>query len=335
MQYRPIGPFPNVSALILGTWSFSDPTGTYTKQPEEIEDAIVKAAFDAGVNTFDTAEAYGAGQSEVALGRALQRSGKARSDYYIFSKINPEHIISPEKIEEALNRSLKNLNTPYIDLYQIHWANHDIDVKPALEALNKLKQEGKIRAIGVSNFGVNDVSNAVASGVEIVSDQLPYSLVNRAIEFGIVQKCVEHKVSILAYSPLAQGLLTGKYKKPEDCHEGLSRSRHFHHTRSSKCRHKEEGCEKDLFDALAGVQRIADAVGRPMSEVALAWVLRQPGVSAAIIGASRPEQIAHNVASLSLNLTSEQVNELTNLTAVVKDKIGSNPDMWAASTRYA
>eukprot|EP00026_Physarum_polycephalum_P011700 Phypoly_transcript_11941.p1 GENE.Phypoly_transcript_11941~~Phypoly_transcript_11941.p1 ORF type:complete len:218 (+),score=33.25 Phypoly_transcript_11941:90-743(+) len=192
MQQREIGGL-RVPVLTLGTWNFGDPTGTYTKQSEEVEDAIVKAALDAGINAFDTAEGYGNGVSEQALGRALAKSGKSRHEYLIFSKINPDNLASADLIETALSRSLKNLNTPYLDLYQIHWPNHKIDIKPALQTLDKLKKEGKIKAIGVSNFGPIDTSDALASGVEIATNQLPYSLVNRAIEFGIQQNSSEKK----------------------------------------------------------------------------------------------------------------------------------------------
>jgi len=323
--------FPKIT---LGTWNFGDTTGTYAKQSDEVEDAIVKAALDAGINAFDTAEAYANGVSERALGRALRKSGKARNEYLLLSKISPDNIVTPELIEASLNRTLANLNTPYLDLYQIHWPNHSIDIKPALQVLAKFQKEGKIKAIGVSNFGPIDMGDAISSGVTITTNQLPYSLFNRAIEFEIITQATDSKVGILAYSPLAQGLLSGKYKKPEDCHDGLSRSRYFHKSRSPKCRHTEEGCEKELFEALATIQSIADKLNVSPSELAIAWLLKQPGVTSAVVGASKPEHIAQNVKALSINITDEINEQLKAVTEPIKKALGSNPDMWAAQSRY-
>jgi len=336
MEYRELGKTGwKVSEIICGTWQFGDPTGTWKKQAEEVEDAIIKAALDAGINAFDTAEAYGAGASEQALARALSRAGVDRSKYYILSKINPDNLVSAEKVREAVERSLKNLNTPYIDLYQIHWANHNMEISAQLKELEKIKAEGKIRAIGVSNFGVKDLSEAVASGVQVESDQLPYSLVTRAIEFGITDVAVKSGVSILAYSPLCQGILSGKYESGDQVPDGITRTRFFHHTKSPKAKHSEEGCEKELFEALHSFKEVAKKVNHTPGEVALAWALAQPGVAAVIVGASKPEQIAENVKAVKVKLSPEVLKELTQITEPVKAKLGPNPDLWAPNSRYA
>jgi len=159
-------------------------------------------------------------------------------------------------------------------------------------------------------------------------------LINRAIEFGIRKQSEDAHVGILAYSPLAQGLLTGKYKKVEDTNEGLNRSRYFHKSRSSKCRHTEEGCEKELFEALAKIQSVADRLSVTPAEVAIAWLLKQSGVSSAIIGVSKPDHIALNIKALKVVITDEIDQELREATEPVKKALGTNPDMWAPESRY-
>jgi len=334
MEYIEISPFiPKASVIALGTWQFGDATGTYKKQSEDEEAAIIKAALDAGINFFDTAEAYNNGVSEISLGKALKRSGRNRSEYLIASKVF-DHL-DYSGVIEACNRSLKHLDTPYIDLYQIHWANREIPLEETTRALIQLKSEGKIKEIGVSNFGPKDLQSALQAKLPFVTNQLPYSLVTRAIEFEILDICVKNKTPILAYSPLAQGLLTGKYNSVEDCPEGISRSRLFHHSRSKLCRHKEEGVEKELFEAISKIKKISERLGKPMATVALAWLLAQKGVGAILVGVSNHKQIATNVDALSLKLDQNTLKELSDATEPLKQKFGSNPDLWAQISRYA
>eukprot|EP01113_Clastostelium_recurvatum_P019016 TRINITY_DN2241_c0_g1_i3.p1 TRINITY_DN2241_c0_g1~~TRINITY_DN2241_c0_g1_i3.p1 ORF type:complete len:339 (+),score=71.45 TRINITY_DN2241_c0_g1_i3:40-1056(+) len=333
MEYRGLCGW-QVSVLTLGTWQFGDPTNTYAKQSEQTEDEIVKTAIDGGINFFDTAEGYANGEAERALGRALARSGAGRSSYYIASKVSDMNIDSEQKIIDAVNRSLKNLDTPYIDLYQIHWPNHNVSHPDVLRTLDRLKKEGKIRAIGISNFGVLDTEEAATKtgGVEIASNQLPYSLVTRAIEYGTIQKCVEHNIGVLAYSPLAQGLLTGKYHKIEDMNEGLLRSRHFHHSRSSRSRHGGEGCEGALFATLESVRDHAKKADVSMADLAIKWVLAQKGVTSALVGASKAEQIASNIKGVSSAVSQDVLEELTKVSEPVKKHLGENFDLWAKET---
>jgi len=323
-----------IMPIVMGCWQFGDGTGTYPKMSDAIEDEIVRTALDVGINAFDTAEAYASGVSEQALGRALQRSGRARNEYYIFTKINPENLVSYDKIIAAVDRSLKNLNTSYVDLYQIHWANHDVPIAEVFQNLEKVKATGKIRAIGVSNFGQLDQTELINAGFRFETNQLPYSLVTRAIEFGIQDIAVKNKASILAYSPLAQGLLTGKYTSGDQIREGISRSRFFHHSRSTKARHKENGCEKELFESLAKIAEISKRVGHSMTEVALAWALAQKGVAGLVCGFSSPEQVVENVKGAFCHLPAEVIRELTDSTEPVKAGLGGNPDLWALDSRY-
>jgi len=271
----------------------------------------------------------------------LAKTGKKRSDYYIATKINPDHLVSEEQIRQSCSQSLQNLGTDYIDLYQIHWPNHNLDLQNPLKTLKALQDEGKIRAIGVSNFGVLDSTDlfaaASAVGCRVIANQLPYSLLTRAIEYGIIDKCLEYHLSILAYSPLAQGLLSGKYKTLEDClkNAGLSRSRLFLPNRSSKSRHNDPGCEKELIEFLKKMDAVCGEMKASMAHLALYWLLKQKGISTIIVGASRPDQLESNVKALQVN--EEQVlNTLNQISEPVKLALGSNPDLWdsGAKSRY-
>eukprot|EP00054_Salpingoeca_dolichothecata_P036605 m.8060 g.8060 ORF g.8060 m.8060 type:complete len:340 (+) comp6873_c0_seq1:140-1159(+) len=327
----------SVSALSLGTWQFGDTTATFNNgnplSDEEVQ-AIVKAALDAGINTFDTAEGYASGKSEAALSRALKALNVKRDEIIIMTKVLPSNL-KPDALREACLRSLKNLDMEYIDLYQIHWPNWEIPIAEPLKVLQELQKEGKIKHIGVSNFGVVDTKDALSVGVDIVSNQLPYSLLARPIETAGIQKaCIDGNVSILAYSPLAQGLLTGRYTKPEDCPDGLSRSRLFKQSRSKMCRHTDTGCEEELFAAIEAVKAIAEREKVPMADLSLAWLLYQPGVASVVVGASKPEHVTRNANALNVKMTDALSQELADATKAVKEKLGTNPDLWGAETRY-
>jgi aryl-alcohol dehydrogenase-like predicted oxidoreductase len=226
---------------------------------------------------------------------------------------------------------LKRLRTDYIDLYQIHWPNWDVPLEETMGAMEKLKQDGKIRFIGVSNFGVRDLTEALAC-TEIVTDQLIYSLLFRAIEYEILDKCREAQVGVLAYSPLAQGLLTGKFQDPAEVDDERARVRLFSKNRSGTV-HDGQGCEKEAFEALDKIHTICGDIGEPMANVALAWVLQQPGVIAVLAGARKPDQIISNARAVDLVLTDAALKSLGDATQEVKKKLGPNADPWRTASR--
>ena len=195
-----------LSRIIFGCWAI---VGGFNWGPQDERDSIsaIREAYDQGINSFDTAEAYGNGHSENLLAKAL--SGK-RKDIIIASKVGPLDF-APENVIKACERGLRNLSTDYIDLYQLHWPNPEIPLEDTLGALQRLKEEGKIRAYGVSNFGNQSLDACKTSGFTISSNQMAYNLLFRAIEFNILPQCVTDNVPVLCYSPLMQGLLTGKF----------------------------------------------------------------------------------------------------------------------------
>ena len=255
MEYRKLGNTDmKVSVLALGCWPFAGGS-TWGHQDDNDSIAAVHAALEAGINFFDTAEAYGEGRSESVLGQGL--AGR-RNEAIVATKVFANHL-APDEVIAACERSLRHLGTDYIDLYQIHWPNHDVPLEETVGALEKLKQQGKVRAIGVSNFGVGDLSEML-SLTECQSNQLPFSLLWRVIEREIQPLCVESHTSLICYSPLSQGLLTGRYASLDDVPPGLSRSRLFHHERAQAI-HGESGCEAEVLAAIEQVRQIADELG--------------------------------------------------------------------------
>ncbi|MBN1887400.1 MAG: aldo/keto reductase [Thermoflexales bacterium] len=328
MNYHSLGKSDiSVSALAMGCWALAG-DATWGPQDQAQSTATVRAALDAGVNFFDTAEGYGGGDSELALGQAL--AGR-RHAAVIATKVSRAGL-SGSQVLLACERSLQRLQTDYIDLYQIHWPSRTVPLDETLEALERLREQGKIRAAGVCNFGVQDLTELLQVA-QVETNQLPYSLLWRAIEDEIKPKCVEAGVGILCYSSLAQGLLSGKFSSPDEVPEGRARTRFFSKERS-QARHGEAGCEAETFAAIERIRHICGALGQPMAKVALAWLLYQEGVSAVIAGARSPAQIQETAQATELELPAELVDELSQATDDLKQKLGPNPDMWQSESRF-
>ena len=318
-----------VSKLCFGCWGIASDFHWGDRDPVQ-STATINAAIDAGVNFFDTAAVYGNGESEQLLGKTL---GNRRSDVIIASKVRPD-MMSPEDVIRGCEETLQRLGTDYLDLYQTHWANPDIPIEDSWAAVLRLKQKGKIRFAGVCNAGTGDMS-AMSKTEKPATNQLPYNLIWRAIEDGILPKCREDQIGVLAYSPLMHGMLAGKYKTASEVPDGRARSRHFS-TQRELARHGEAGCEAATFAAIDAIRGIAEEAGRSMADVATNWIAQQTGVSSVIVGAASPEQIAANVKSLNNPLAADVVEALSVATEAVRKELGSNPDMWQGSdgSRY-
>lgn len=328
MEYRRLGTTDiTVSVIAMGCWAIA---GGKVWGPQDDEDSVatVRAALDCGVNFFDTAEAYGHGTSETVLGKALV--GR-REEAIIATKVSPRNLAS-EDLQAACENSLRRLGTDYVDLYQIHWPNHDVPVEETMAALEKLHAQGKVRAIGVCNFGVRDLFDLLAVG-RCETNQIPYSLLWRAVEDEIIPKCRENDLDILPYSPLAQGLLTGKYASIDDVPPGRAGSRHFSGGRPAT-RHGEPGCERETSAAIDAIRCISDRLQEPMVNVSLAWLLHQPGVASVLAGARSPGQITQTSQAAGLMLSSEVLVELAKAGERLKQCLGPNPDMWSSESRF-
>ncbi len=328
-ELRPLGRSEiRVSAVSMGCWAI---VGDQTWGPQDESQAVaaIRAALDAGINFFDTAEAYGAGYSERLLARALEgRRGNA----VIASKASPHHARNWPDLRAACENSLRRLNTDYIDVYYLHWPCRDTPIQEILGFFERLREQGKIRCFAVSNFGVGDLSELLEYG-RCEANQLPYSLLWRVIEKEILPLCRKNQISVTCYSPLAQGLLTGKFRSADDVPPGRARTRHFAGTRP-QARHGEPGCEAETFAAVRAVAEVAAELGRPMAELALAWLIHQPGVASVIAGARTPEQVRQNARAMDLELSPEVLERLAAVTRDLSAKFGDNPDMWQSNSRY-
>ena len=323
MKYTQLGNSGvTLSAVTLGCMTF---TGDSNWGPQEEKDSIetIRAALDSGITSFDTAESYAAGLTETILGKAL---GADRSRVVIQSKVSNSHL-SRADLTLALENTLTRLGTDYLDLYQIHWPS-PAPMDEALDTLSDLKKQGKIRAIGVSNFGVGDLDRVLGKA-DIVSNQMAYNLLFRGIEYTVMGKCRENGIGILTYSSLAQGLLSGKYRTADDFPVGRARTKIFNSEVRTGARHGGTGCEALAFGAIDKIRGICAEIGQPMEDVALAWSLSHPEITSVIAGARTPAQAIANAKAGDLALSPDVLRALDEATAPVKEFLGDDADPWA------
>jgi len=307
-----------ISVMGIGCWSYGG--GDYWgPQDGKDVDAVAQAALDCGINFFDTAEGYNAGRSEEALGVALK--GR-RHEAVIGTKLGNT---DPATVREHCEGSLRRLQTDYIDIYMIHWPITNHPVEDVFATLISLKSEGKIRSIGVSNFGVQQLSEAIATGAQIDVNQLCYNLLSRAIEVEILPLCLTHEIGILGYMPLLQGILTGKYRTADEIPPVHSRFRHFRGDRPTTT-HGEEGAEEEMFEAIDGIRNLAAAERIPMSRLALAWAMAKPRITCVLVGTRNVSELEENVQAASLSLSPEIIDQLDQLTTPLLVKLGANAD---------
>lgn len=327
MEYRTLDKSGfEVSVLSFGAWQIGD--SQYWGDADEAEyDRTVRAAYDAGVNLFDTAEMYGRGESESVLGRIV---ADFRDKILIASKVLPEHA-APGLVRKACENSLRRLNTDRIDLYQMHWPSRNVPFADTYAEMDQLRQEGKIRAIGVSNFGARDLHAWFSKGAA-VSDQIGYNLAFRAPEYEILPACIGRGLGVLVYMPLLQGILSARWACVDEIPQLRRRTRHFAAGRPG-VRHSEPGCEEQLFSFLSHLREIATEMETAPATIALAWVLAQPGITSAIIGARNSGQLRRNLTAADVKLPPDVLLRLHQLSAPIKSALGENPDMWDAPGR--
>ena len=324
-----------VSALGVGCWSFGG--GEYWGRQDQADvDAVVRRAVELGITYFDTAEAYNEGRSESSLGRAVQ--GIPRDKIVIGTKISPSNTAADILIEHC-EASLRRLGTDYIDLYMVHWpitaraSNHFTaeavtlpSVEQAFGALRKLQEQGKVRFIGVSNFAAAKLKEATDTGTVIAVNQLPYSLVARAIEYEILPLCRRLGIGVMAYMPLWQGLLTDRYDSLDELPAMRLRTRQFDARRNELARHGEPGAEEETWQAVQEARGAARELGLKTSELALRWALAAPGMSCVLAGARNREQLEANAVAASQRLPNHVVRKLSEATETLKAKLGPGLD---------
>ncbi|MGX9134809.1 aldo/keto reductase [Rummeliibacillus sp. JY-2-4R] len=274
----------------------------YPNLDEEAGKKLVLEGIEQGINFIDTAYIYGIGRSEELVGEVLNNSGK-RQDIVLATK--GAHVVqdgkvtfenSPAFLREAVESSLRRLNTDYIDLFYIHFPDEGTPKYEAVGALKELKDEGKIRAIGVSNFSLEQLKEANQDGyVDVFQGE--YNLINRSAEVNYFPYIVENNLSFVPYFPLAAGILAGKYTKETKFNDLRTNMPHL---------------QGDAFisnlEKVEKLKKIADAKDVEVQHIVLAWYLRQPAIDAIIPGAKRADQVLSNLKTLDVNLTSEETS---------------------------
>lgn len=317
METRSLGKSDiQITPILMGTWQAGKKMWTGIEDEESIK--AIRAAYEAGITTIDTAEVYGNGHSEQIVAKAV---GDVRDKLVYASKVFANHLKHDEVIA-ACDRSLQNLNTDYIDLYQIHWPSGSfntevVPIEETMNALNQLKEEGKIRAIGVSNFSRTQLEEASQYG-RVESLQPPYSLFWRKVERDAAPYCIENNISILAYSSLAQGLLTGKFASDHQFAKGDHRA--------DNTLFKGENYQR-AQTALQQLKPIADRHNCTLAQLSLAWLIAQPQTNA-IAGARHAIQVKDNAKAAEVSLSEADLREIDRIGRQVTDYLDDNPVMW-------
>ncbi|HEX8324487.1 MAG TPA: aldo/keto reductase [Tepidisphaeraceae bacterium] len=316
MQHRPLGKSDVlVSPVIFGAWAI----GGWMWGGNDEQDSIdaIHASIDSGVNTIDTAAVYGQGHSEELVGRAI----KGRRDKVIIAtkcgmrwddpkqegtkafetNENGKHYTfyknaKPHSIVYECEQSLSRLGTDVIDLYQIHWPDLSTEPEDSWAAMEKLRKDGKVRAIGTSNYDVRwlERNERVAP---VASNQPPYSLLNRGIEKNVLPFCRENGIGTICYSPMERGLLTGKVGPDREFGEGDHRRTHKFFTKENRQR---------VADALESIKPIADKHKASFAQLVINWTIHEPGITAALVGARNAEQAKQNAAAMNFVLSKEE-----------------------------
>ncbi len=316
MQTRQLGGSDlHLTTIGLGTWAIGGPWD-YGWGPQDDAQSIatIHKALDIGVNWIDTAPAYGLGHSEEIVGRVIQ---DRRDEVIVATKCglvwdDPSERtvygrLKADSVRREAEHSLRRLGTDYIDLYQIHWPNPETEIEEGWEEIARLVEEGKVRYAGVSNFSVEQIRRA-QSIHPVASLQPPYSMIKREVERDLLDYCALEDIGVVVYSPMQAGLLTGKFTAesvrslpPDDW------------------RHKSPHFQEPELDAnlefVSRLRPIAERAGRSLAELAIAWVLRRSEVTSAIVGARRPSQIEATAPAGDWQLTSAEIDSISELLA--------------------
>jgi aryl-alcohol dehydrogenase-like predicted oxidoreductase len=317
MEYRKIGNSDlELSVITFGAWA----AGGWMWGSTDRNDAInaIKAGYDLGVTSIDTAPIYGQGDSEEIVGDAIKgisrdklqlvtkfgmRWDLAKGDFGFKSKNNDGKEIDiykyagKESVIYECEQSLKRLGTDYIDLYQIHWPDLTTPISETFEAVSRLIEQGKVRYAGVCNYDASQLKEADQT-LEIISNQIPFSMVNRGVEEETIPYCIEKNKSVLAYSPMERGLLTGKMTADYKFEEG-------DHRQGNKFFSPESIEKTNAF--LAKIKPLADEKNATLSQLVLRWTVERPGITIALVGARNEKQAVQNAEAINVKLNAEEI----------------------------
>jgi aryl-alcohol dehydrogenase-like predicted oxidoreductase len=325
MQYKKLGTSEvKVTPIAFGAWAI----GGWMWGGAEEKDALraLRVSYDHGVTSIDTAPVYGFGKSEELIGKAMQ--GISRDKYQVLTKygmnwqtdegefsfdtksnegkpLKVYRFSSPEKVKKECEDSLRRLKTDYIDLLQIHWPDNTTPISKTMSAVAELIKEGKVLTAGVCNYNVQQVDEALKA-VQLVSNQVPYSMVNRGIEKEVVPHAIQNKMSILPYSPLQRGILSGKVTSDYQFNPG--------DTRADSRFYKPENRQR-INDFLQKLKMIADDRNVTLSQLVINWTTRQPAMDCVLVGARNEKQVLENIKSLEFKLSGEELKKINVLIA--------------------
>ena len=317
MEYRKLGNSDlSVSAITFGAWAAGGWMWGSTDRNDAIE--AIRASYDLGVTSIDTAPIYGQGTSEEIVGEAIKglprdqvqlltkfgmRWDSDQGDFAFHSKNNDGEAIEiykyagKDSVIYECEQSLKRLGTDYIDLYQIHWPDVTTPIDETFEAVSRLVEQGKVRYVGVCNYNAAQMAEAERT-IPLVSNQIPFSMVNRGVEDETVPYCIQHGKSVLAYSPLERGLLTGKI------HAGYTFQEGDH--RASLPHFQPDFIEKANI-LLERIKPLADDKKVSLSQLVLRWTIERAGITVALAGARNAEQAVQNAKAIDLNLSADEL----------------------------
>lgn len=321
MELRNLGKSDvKVTPMAFGAWAI----GGWMWGGAEANDAIkaIQVAYHEGITTIDTAPVYGFGRSEELVGKAM--AGVARDKYQLLTKFGMNWMTeegeyyfdtvdnegkpfrmfkwaSRQKIMQECEDSLRRLKTDYIDLYQIHWPDNTTPISETFEAVQRLVEQGKVRAAGVCNYNTEQVAEALQT-IQLASNQVPYSLINRGIEKQVLPQAMENGMSIIPYSPLQRGLLTGKIKPGHKFGEGDTREGNRFYT--------DENIRR-ANALLEQIRPIADQHKATLAQLVINWTMHRPGIGCVLVGARNEQQVKDNVGALKFRLSEEEMNRIT------------------------
>ena len=315
---------PEITRIGLGTWALGGAEWRYAWGPQDDADSIaaIRRAMDLGISWIDTAAVYGHGHSEEVVGRAIE--GR-RDEVLVVTKCGriPRHdgtiegCLHADSLRRELEASLRRLRTDRIDLWQMHWPMPDEGIEEGWAEIAKAVREGKVRWAGVSNFDTAQLKRVQAIH-PVTSLQPPYSMLRREVEVELLPYCAANGIGVIVYSPLQAGLLTGAFTRER------AAALPGNDWRRDNPRFKEPELSANLA-LVEELRAIAARRGCSVGELAIAWVLRRPGVTGAIVGARRPDQIEGTVGAADLRLTGDELSEIERLLAARTRALGTPP----------
>lgn len=322
-----------ISRMTLGCWTFgSDANSYWGAQQKEDSVALLSRAIEMGVNYYDTAFVYNDGAAERALGEAI--CSGLREKMIICNKIPQLSYEALPTYEQQVRDSLKRLRTDYLDVLMMHWPCNDKDLLRAnLEQLQKVKDKGLVREIGVSNFGVGQMEIAREMGVEICVNELAYNIIHRGAELAVLPYIGKHNIAVMAYMPLMQGILSGKYDTIDEIPPIRRRTLHFDSLGNESIRHGGRGMEAELQAFLRDLKAVSAESGYSCSTLCISWILSRSEISTVLSGCRTTAQLEANVKAVETTLPADLIRKLDEISAPIAALCGANCDLWQWNSR--